>query len=91
MNNQDLPKPDFVRNMRLIGHTDQGRRPDGVQLMVNGFAHVGHMFSKGFSVIGARDPAQSDAGDLCSGAPRDPSRRYGLRSLCGPKCLLLPL
>ena len=55
MNNQDLPKPDFVRNMRLIGHTDQGGRPDGVQLMVDGFAHVGHMFSKGFSVIGARD------------------------------------
>jgi hypothetical protein len=56
MNNQDLPKPDFVRNMRLIGHTDQGGRPDGVQLMVDGFAHVGHIFSKGFSVIGARDP-----------------------------------
>jgi len=40
-----LPKPDYARNMRLIGHSDQGGRPDGVQLMVHrGFAYVGHMF-----------------------------------------------
>jgi len=25
-----LPKPDYARNMRLIGHSDQGGRPDGV-------------------------------------------------------------
>ena len=57
MTSQNLPKPDFVRNMKLIGHTDQGGRPDGVQLMVNkGYAFVGHMFSKGFSVIDVRDP-----------------------------------
>ena len=44
-------KPDYARNMTLIGHTDQGGRPDGVQVMVNkGHAFVGHMFSKGFSV-----------------------------------------
>jgi hypothetical protein len=42
--------------MRIIGHTDQGGRPDGVQVMVHrGFAFVGHMFSKGFSVIDVRD------------------------------------
>jgi hypothetical protein len=57
MRSQDLPKPDFVRNMKLIGFTDQGGRPDGVQVMVNkGHAFVGHMFSKGFSVIDVRDP-----------------------------------
>jgi hypothetical protein len=57
MSSQNLPKPDFVRNMTLIGHSDQGGRPDGVQLMVNkGYAFVGHMFSKGFSVIDVRDP-----------------------------------
>jgi len=57
MSSQDLPKPDFVRNMKLIGHSDQGGRPDGVQLMINkGYAFVGHMFSKGFSVIDVRDP-----------------------------------
>lgn len=43
--------------MKLIGYSDQGGRPDGVQLMVNkGFAFTGHMFSKGFSVIDVRDP-----------------------------------
>ena len=57
MSSQDLPKPDFARNMKLIGHTDQGGRPDGVQVMVNkGHAYVGHMFSKGFSIIDVRDP-----------------------------------
>ena len=54
---QDLPKPDFVKNMKLIGYSDQGGREDGVQVMVNkGHAFVGHMFSKGFSVIDVRDP-----------------------------------
>ena len=35
MTSQDLPTPDFARNLKLIGHSDQGGRPDGVQLMVN--------------------------------------------------------
>jgi hypothetical protein len=57
MASQDLPKPDFVKNMKLIGYSDQGGRPDGVQLMVNkGHAFTGHMFSKGFSVIDVQDP-----------------------------------
>ena len=52
-----LPTPDHARNMRLIGHSDQGGRPDGVQVMVHrGHAYVGHMFSKGFSVVDVRDP-----------------------------------
>ena len=52
-----LPKPDYAKGMKLIGHSDQGGRPDGVQLMINkGHAFVGHMFSKGFSVIDVRDP-----------------------------------
>jgi len=53
----EIPKPDYARNMRIIGHSDQGGRPDGVQIMVHrGYAYVGHMFSKGFSVIDVRDP-----------------------------------
>ena len=53
----DLPTPDHARNMRLIGYCDQGGRPDGVQIMVErGFAYIGHMFSKGFSVVDVRDP-----------------------------------
>ena len=57
MTSQNLPKPDYAKNMKLIGHSDQGGRPDGVQVMVNkGYAFVGHMFSKGFSVIDVGDP-----------------------------------
>jgi hypothetical protein len=57
MATQDLPQPDFARELRLIGHSDQGGRPDGVQLMVqHGHAYIGHMFSKGFSVLDVRDP-----------------------------------
>src|ERR1700759_5150839 len=53
----DLPAPAYARNMRLIGHTDQGGRLDGIQIMVyRGYAYIGHAFSKGFSVIDVRDP-----------------------------------
>ena len=52
----ELPKPDYARNMRIVGYTDQGGRPDAVQIMVHkSYAYVGHMFSKGFSVIDVRD------------------------------------
>lgn len=51
--------PEYSRNMRLIGHSDQGGRPDGVQLMVHrGFAYIGHMVSQGFSVVDVRDPTR---------------------------------
>jgi hypothetical protein len=58
----DLPKPDYARNMRIIGHSDQGGRPDGMQLMVQGgHAYVAHMFSGGFSVLDVRDPKKPKA------------------------------
>ena len=58
----NLPKPDHARNMRVVGHSDQDGRPDGVQIMVHrGYAYVGHMFSKGFSVIDVRDAKNARA------------------------------
>ena len=76
----DLPKPDYAHRMKLIGHSDQGGRPDGVQLMVNkGHAFIGHMFSKGFSVIDVRDPRQPEAGRL-----RRRRRRTPGTSTCRP-------
>jgi len=66
----ELPKPDYARNMKLIGYSDQGGRPDGVQIMVNrGFAYVGHMFSKGFSVIDVRDPKAPRAANYFAAPP----------------------
>src|SRR5271154_1122915 len=56
----DLMTPSYAHNMRIIGHTDQGGgRSDGVQIMVHkGYAYVGHVFSRGFSVIDVRDPTK---------------------------------
>jgi hypothetical protein len=66
----DLPKPDHARTMRIIGHSDQGGRPDAVQIMVHrGFAYVGHMFSKGFSVIDVRDPKNPHAVNYLAAPP----------------------
>ena len=46
-----------AHRIRLLGHTDQGGRPDGVQVMVaKGHAYVGHMFSDGVTVIDVADP-----------------------------------
>jgi hypothetical protein len=65
-----LPTPDYARNMRLVGHSDQGGRPDGVQVMVHrGHAYIGHMFSKGFSVIDVRDPNNPRAVDFQAAPP----------------------
>ena len=66
----DLPKPDYARNMRVVSHSDQGGRPDGVQIMVHrGFAYVGHMFSKGFSVIDVRDAKNPRAVNYVAASP----------------------
>lgn len=44
-------------NLRVIGHSDQGDRPDGVQAMLDGkHLYVGHMFSDGITVLDVSDP-----------------------------------
>lgn len=46
-----------AQRLRLLGHTDQGGRPDGVQVIVaRGHACGGHMFSDGITVINMADP-----------------------------------
>lgn len=66
----ELPRPDYSRNMRLIGHSDQGGRPDGVQVMVHrGFAYIGHMVSQGFSIVDVRDPKNPTAAGYVPAPP----------------------
>ena len=66
----DLPKPDYARNMRILAHCDQGGRPDGVQIMVHrGHAYIGHMFSKGFSVLDVRDAKRPRAVSYLAAPP----------------------
>jgi hypothetical protein len=53
----DLPQAVYARNMRLVGHSNQGGRSDGLQVMVHrGFAYVAHPWSGGFTVVDVRDP-----------------------------------
>ena len=45
------------RGIKLIGHTDQAGRGDGVQVMVaRGHAYVGTRISRGVNVTDVRDP-----------------------------------
>src|SRR4051812_8178104 len=42
-----------------LAFTDQGGRPDGVQVMLSGKTlYVGHMFSNGLTVMDVADPRQ---------------------------------
>jgi hypothetical protein len=46
-----------ARNIAFVGHTDQGGRGDGVQVMVNrGHAYIGTRVSHGVMVTDVRDP-----------------------------------
>lgn len=54
-----MPSAHFetAKDVSFVGYSDQGGRPDGVQVMVNrGFAYISHPFSTGASVIDVRDP-----------------------------------
>jgi hypothetical protein len=53
----NVPTPDSASGLRAIGYSDQGGRPDGVQIMVNKrHAFVGHLFNSGVTVLDVRDP-----------------------------------
>lgn len=70
MQTNDIMTPDYARNMRLIGHSDQGGRADGIQVMVeNGFAYIGHLFSGGFSIVDVRDPRAPKAAGFVAAPP----------------------
>src|SRR5258708_8183274 len=57
-----MARADAAKNISFVAYSDQGGRPDGVQVIVHkGFAYVGHMFSDGFSVLDVRDPRKPEA------------------------------
>jgi hypothetical protein len=58
------------RNVRFVGHTDQGGRGDGVQVMVHrGYAYVGHGFSNGITIVDVRDPKHPRVVDFLACPP----------------------
>jgi len=49
--------PEGAKNISFVGHTDQGGRGDGVQVMVHkGHAYIGTRVSRGVVVTDVRDP-----------------------------------
>ncbi len=51
------PKPPVTGRIRHLTYSDQGGRPDGVQVMVSRkHLFVGHMFSNGITVMDVADP-----------------------------------
>jgi hypothetical protein len=54
-----IPANGIGRGIRHLSYSDQGGRPDGVQVMVNRrHVYVGHMFSDGVTILDAADPRQ---------------------------------
>jgi hypothetical protein len=52
-----IPPEGIGHKIKHISYSDQGGRPDGVQVMVNrNHVYVGHMFSNGITVLDAADP-----------------------------------
>jgi hypothetical protein len=52
-----VPPQGTGRGIRHLSYSDQGGRPDGVQVMVNRrHVYVGHMFSDGVTILDATDP-----------------------------------
>jgi hypothetical protein len=52
-----VPAAGIGRGIRHLSYSDQGGRPDGVQVMFNrGHVYVGHMFSDGVTILEAADP-----------------------------------
>jgi len=52
-----IPSNGIGRRIRHLSYSDQGGRPDGVQIMVNRrHVYVGHMFNDGVTILDAADP-----------------------------------
>jgi len=47
------------RGLKPLGHSDQGGRPDGLQVMVHrGYAYIAHPWSQGFTIVDVRQPTR---------------------------------
>jgi hypothetical protein len=66
----DIPPEGIARGIRHLSYSDQGGRPDGVQVMLHRqHLYVGHMFNDGVTVLDARDPRALKPLNLFSTAP----------------------
>jgi len=62
--------PDLAIGFQPVGHSDQGGRPDAMQVQYwREHVYVGHLFSGGFSVIDVRDPRSPTAAGFYPAPP----------------------
>ena len=55
----DIPPQGIGHRIKHVSYSDQGGKPDAVQVMVNRrHVYVGHMFSGGITILDAADPRQ---------------------------------
>lgn len=53
------PQGGYGQGFSFVGYSDQGGRPDGMQIMVqDGYAYIGQGFSGGVTVLDVRDPRE---------------------------------
>lgn len=65
-----LSRPELIHGFRHVGHSDQGGRPDAMQMQYwREHVYVGHLFSGGFSVIDVRDPSAPRSVDFIQAPP----------------------
>jgi hypothetical protein len=65
-----IPPAGIGRRIRHLSYSDQGGRPDGVQVMVNRrHVYVGHMFNSGITILDATDPRQLKPVGFFTGGP----------------------
>lgn len=66
--------PEGARNIEFLGHTDQGGRGDGVQVMVSrGHAYIGTRVNRGVMVTDVRDPRNPKPVNFISMHPKSVS------------------
>ncbi len=65
-----LSRPELIQGFRHIGQSDQGGRPDAMQLQYwREHVYVGHLFSGGFSVLDVQDPSNPRAVEFIPAPP----------------------
>ena len=74
-----IPPQGIGHRFRHLSYSDQGGRPDGVQIMMNrGHVFIGHMFSDGFTVLDAADPRHLKPVAFVAAAPNTRSHHFQL-------------
>jgi len=78
---EPIPPQGIGHKIKHVSYSDQGGRPDAVQVMVNRkHVYVGHMFSNGVTILDANDPRNLKAVNYWSLGQGDFTRTHQLQT-----------